>query len=260
MKAQPFSGLHSRASPYSVDPAADSKGFGGYLQSEPARRAGLKNSTLRGQDCAIIKVMKMKDSQQKIRNWLKEKLSVKGRGAASALAKEIDADSATITRMLRSPTGRGYRIITGNELIKMAEFFGENPPGFADQGQNAAPAESLSTNSAASIPQEDLCQWLREQLAAKGRGARADLARYMNLSPELITRMTKGTRSIGQRDLNMIMAFLGKAPPGVRQETALDARKSAILSLYEASSEAEQRAAFAFLQHLHSQRGKGGKT
>ncbi|WP_150214538.1 hypothetical protein [Candidatus Tokpelaia sp.] len=75
--------------------------------------------------------MKIKDSQKTLRVWLTEKLQEHGYGVAAALARALSTDSASIMPMQKPPTGRSHCGITGDELVKMAEFFGEIPPGFA---------------------------------------------------------------------------------------------------------------------------------
>jgi hypothetical protein len=93
--------------------------------------------------------------------------------------------------------------------------------------------------------QEQLRLWMRRGLNDKGRGARAELARRLNIRTDAITRMQnvepgKETRMIRTHELSTIEEFLGsKAPmeisrnarPPVRPKTTLRAFHQALKGL-----------------------------
>lgn len=62
-------------------------------------------------------------------------------------------------------------------------------------------------------------EWLRRQLEARGRGSRAELARFLGLStPNPISRMlntdgSKETRQISASELGRMAIFFKKTPP-----------------------------------------------
>jgi hypothetical protein len=93
--------------------------------------------------------------------------------------------------------------------------------------------------------QESLRLWMRRGLNGKGRGARAELARRLNVRTDAITRMQnvepgKETRMIRTHEVPIIEEFLGsKAPTGlsknarppVRPRTTLRAFQQALKGL-----------------------------
>lgn len=66
--------------------------------------------------------------------------------------------------------------------------------------------------------QKALRAWVREQLKARGRGARKELALVLGLTPDKITRMLnegmKEQRRIEASELKAMIDFFGKSPPG----------------------------------------------
>jgi phage repressor protein C with HTH and peptisase S24 domain len=56
--------------------------------------------------------------------WLRAKLKERGRGSQKRLAEHLGVEQSAITRILNN----GGRQIRADELPRMAEFFGENPP------------------------------------------------------------------------------------------------------------------------------------
>lgn len=72
----------------------------------------------------------MDNRQGILREWLATKLEEAGHGSKSQLAEYMAIYPNAISRMLKSPDERFYRLIKADELSKMIEFFGEAPPGF----------------------------------------------------------------------------------------------------------------------------------
>lgn len=65
---------------------------------------------------------------------------------------------------------------------------------------------------------EECREWLAAQLEKRGRGARSDLARHMNVGPETITRMLatdpgRETREIKAAELMQMAEFFREDPP-----------------------------------------------
>jgi phage repressor protein C with HTH and peptisase S24 domain len=70
----------------------------------------------------------MKDLQLEQRKWLAHQLEKKGRGGRTALAQHLGVRNDAVTRMTNFE-GKEGREISFEELIGMAEFFKEEPPG-----------------------------------------------------------------------------------------------------------------------------------
>lgn len=73
----------------------------------------------------------MSDLKDKQKLWLAEKLDERGRGARGALAVFLGVRNDVITRMTNLDGQKETREISFVELAKMADFFGEDPPGLA---------------------------------------------------------------------------------------------------------------------------------
>lgn len=80
----------------------------------------------------------MNDLSSEQRRWLIAQFKDRGRGAKSALARHLRLRPDAVTRMT-SARGEERRIGL-NELIGMAEFFAEEPPGLAAARRAAADA------------------------------------------------------------------------------------------------------------------------
>lgn len=76
----------------------------------------------------------------KQRRWLSEQLERMGRGARSGLANHLNVRPDAITRMTNLSNSKETREISLEELVGMAEFFKEEPPGLRDARQKAAEA------------------------------------------------------------------------------------------------------------------------
>ncbi|GEM_PF-6708158 len=74
----------------------------------------------------------MNDLREKQRIWLSEKLAARGHGSRGELAKHLNVRNDAITRMTNAEAGKEIREISLQELMGMAEFFGESPPGLVD--------------------------------------------------------------------------------------------------------------------------------
>lgn len=71
----------------------------------------------------------MIDERTIFAKWLDEQLTKKGRGSKGRLAEFLNLRADAITRMLNTEPGKEVREAKPHELRKMAEFFGETPPG-----------------------------------------------------------------------------------------------------------------------------------
>jgi len=74
----------------------------------------------------------MKDLREQQRIWLSEKLAARGHGSRGELAKHLNVRNDAITRMTNSEAGKENREISLQELMGMASFFGESPPGLVE--------------------------------------------------------------------------------------------------------------------------------
>jgi len=79
----------------------------------------------------------MNDLREKQRIWLSEKLAARGHGSRGELAKHLNVRNDAITRMTNVEAGKEIREISLQELMGMAEFFGESPPGLVDMLRTA---------------------------------------------------------------------------------------------------------------------------
>ncbi len=70
----------------------------------------------------------MIDKRQEIRDWLAAELLRKGHGAKGKLAEYLGIRPEGVTRILGKP-GKEGREVAADELLKMSEFFGAQPPG-----------------------------------------------------------------------------------------------------------------------------------
>lgn len=73
----------------------------------------------------------MSSLQDQQRQWLANQLELKGRGARGALAVFLGVRNDAVTRMTNLSPGKEARDISFEELLKMADFFGQDPPGLA---------------------------------------------------------------------------------------------------------------------------------
>lgn len=79
--------------------------------------------------------------------------------------------------------------------------------------------EEIATLRAMASEHDIHREWLRAQLAKKGRGARSELARYLGVKPDAITRMlndgTKGKemRRINSTEIAKMESFFGAPAP-----------------------------------------------
>lgn len=73
----------------------------------------------------------MINQRQIFADWLDENLKRMGRGSKGKLAEFLNVRADAITRMLNIEPGKETRDAKADELVRMAEFFGELPPGLA---------------------------------------------------------------------------------------------------------------------------------
>lgn len=76
------------------------------------------------------------------KEWLADQLARRGRGSRKDLAAFLGVRRDAITRMLQDQPGKEPRDISGEELLKMAEFFGEPPPSSVMPGGISVPVIS----------------------------------------------------------------------------------------------------------------------
>lgn len=69
----------------------------------------------------------MTDKRQEIRDWLAAELDRQGHGAKGKLAEYLGIRPEGVTRILGKP-GKEGREVGADELLKMREFFGSQPP------------------------------------------------------------------------------------------------------------------------------------
>lgn len=68
--------------------------------------------------------------------------------------------------------------------------------------------------------QKRIKQWIIDELKSRGHGSKGELARYLGVRPDAITRMLnlspeKEVRVIQAEELVKISEFFGSAPPGI---------------------------------------------
>ncbi len=73
----------------------------------------------------------MMDQRKILADWLEKNLQRMGRGSKGKLAEFLNVRADAITRMLNTEPGKEVREAKAEELIAMAEFFGELPPGLS---------------------------------------------------------------------------------------------------------------------------------
>lgn len=92
--------------------------------------------------CVLSKNLYMSDKRAEIRDWLAEELQRKGYGAKGELARYLGIRPEGVTRILSEKPGKEGREVAAEELIKMGEFFGSNPPGMSVDLKPVKPANS----------------------------------------------------------------------------------------------------------------------
>ncbi|MBX8803378.1 hypothetical protein HBA92_21890 [Ochrobactrum sp. MR28] len=80
--------------------------------------------------CGKRKYRDMKNSSDEVRKWIADQLDKLGHGAKTNLATYLGVRPGAITRMINIMPGKEVREIKADELVKMKEFFGSQPPGF----------------------------------------------------------------------------------------------------------------------------------
>jgi phage repressor protein C with HTH and peptisase S24 domain len=83
----------------------------------------------------------LRDAQKQ---WLLDHLDARGRGARGALAIYMGVRADVITRMTNRDGSKETREISFEELVKMAEFFEDDPPGLAAARAGIAPTVARS--------------------------------------------------------------------------------------------------------------------
>ncbi|MEY9110424.1 SOS-response transcriptional repressor LexA [Bradyrhizobium yuanmingense] len=94
----------------------------------------------------------MKDLHNEQRRWLSAKLADRGRGAASKLATHLRIRADAISRIVNPDARKETRRISLEELIGMAEFFGEEPPGLRTARAKAAEARGRAEVKITTVP------------------------------------------------------------------------------------------------------------
>lgn len=80
----------------------------------------------------------MRSERGIIQSWLRRHLAARGRGANRALASHLGVRPDAITRMVADQAGKEARAVSAEELLLMAEFFGEDAP-LAKERQSIIP-------------------------------------------------------------------------------------------------------------------------
>ncbi|QNQ62215.1 XRE family transcriptional regulator [Brucella sp. 6810] len=99
--------------------------------------------------------------------------------------------------------------------------------------------------------------WIKAELAARGHGAKGQLADYLGVRPDIVTRMLntdpdKETRVIRAEELVKISEFFGSPPPGIAGIfPPIDAD---FARLYNSVDETTRGKLKDFLQFLSSQK------
>lgn len=88
----------------------------------------------------------MSKLQEEQRIWLNERLKQAGHGSKGELAKALNVRPDAVTRMSNLDLSKEGRDISLEELRKIADFFGEAPPGLV-VSQVAAPAPKFLRSS-----------------------------------------------------------------------------------------------------------------
>lgn len=107
--------------------------------------------------------------------------------------------------------------------------------------------------------QNEIKHWLRSALDARPRGVKTDLARFMGVHPNVITKMlnedpTKEARGIHIGDLFKMFAFFEERPPEIIAKImGLDADLAKMIA---DADESELAALRAFLQTLSASKNK----
>jgi len=83
-----------------------------------------------------------------LRKWIAYRLKEQGHGARARLAQHLGITRNAVTRMLKSPMQQNYRMIKASELIGIAEFFNQIPPGFYPDLANQEANQANQANQA----------------------------------------------------------------------------------------------------------------
>jgi SOS-response transcriptional repressor LexA len=97
----------------------------------------------------------MNDLLEAQRLWLSEQLKRRGRGAASKLADHLRIRADAISRILNPDAKKETRRISLQELIGMAEFFEEEPPGLKAARAKAKTARDRAEARITQVPLVD---------------------------------------------------------------------------------------------------------
>lgn len=97
----------------------------------------------------------MRDLQDEQRTWLAEQLAKKGRGARGALAAHLGIRNDAVTRMTNLDGKKEAREISFAELVGMAEFFKDEPPGLTAARERARRASAQDEPKITQVPLVD---------------------------------------------------------------------------------------------------------
>ncbi len=102
---------------------------------------------------------------------------------------------------------------------------------------------------------EEIIAWINEQLEARGHGAKGQLAEYLNVRNDVITRMLntdpeKESRVIRAEELVKISEFFGAPPPRISDTlNVIDADFARIYNQFDEKKRAELK---RYLEYLAS--------
>lgn len=84
-------------------------------------------------------------------------------------------------------------------------------------------------------------KWLKEQFD-RTRKSQADLARYLGITPPMVSKMVRGERRVQGSEVDRIRAFFGIVPePPIPQETSADIRSTRNAAIIDANVTAPLR-------------------
>lgn len=104
---------------------------------------------------------------------------------------------------------------------------------------------------------DDIIQWISNQLAARGHGAKGQLAEHLGVRPDVITRMLttdaeKETRVIRADELVKISEFFGSPPPGIAN--TIPKADAEFARLYNSADDALKSELKRYLEYLTAQK------
>ncbi|MBL3566441.1 helix-turn-helix transcriptional regulator [Rhodovulum sulfidophilum] len=77
-------------------------------------------------------------------------------------------------------------------------------------------------------------EWIRSQLNQRPRGAQAELARFVGIEPDQLSKSLNGHRQFKPREIERVAEFFGERP-------YLDSSQAQLIDLWQQLTEAERQ-------------------